>query len=126
VNAFLYLAANPFPGFVGDAGRFPLDLHLPAPAKQNRWKTGFRLLLAIPVFVVNGALGWALFVTAVLTWFVALLTGAAPWGLRNLAAYALRYAGQMNAYLFLLTDAYPHASPLEGSAPAQLSFDDAA
>jgi hypothetical protein len=126
VNAFLYLAANPFPGFVGDAGRFPLDLHLPAPATQNRWKTAFRFLLAIPVFIVNGALGWALFVTAVLTWFVALFTGAAPWGLRNLAAYALRYAAQMNAYLFLLTDAYPHASPLEGAAPAQLSFDEVA
>ena len=29
-------------------------------------------------------------------------------------AYALRYLAQTNAYLFLLTDAYPHASPLEG------------
>ena len=75
---------------------------------------------------MNGALGWALLVTALLTWFVALFTGAAPWGLRNLAAYALRYAGQLNAYACLLTDAYPHASPLEGAAPAQLSFDEPA
>src|SRR4051794_1316418 len=123
VNAFLYLAANPFPGFAGVEGSYPLDLHLPERARQNRWKTGFRAFLAIPAAIVNGALGWALAVTAILTWFVALFTGAAPWGLRNLAAYALRYAAQLNAYAFLLTDAYPHASPLEGAdQPAQLSF----
>jgi hypothetical protein len=40
--------------------------------------------------------------------------GSAPWGLRNLSAYALRYLAQVNAYLYLLTDVYPHASPLEG------------
>jgi hypothetical protein len=56
---------------------------------------------------------------------VALLTGAAPWGLRNLSAYALRYRAQLNAYLYLLTGEYPHASPLEG-AESQLSFDDTA
>jgi len=44
--------------------------------------------------------------------------------LRNLSAYALRYGAQVNAYIYLLTDAYPHASPLEGAPYAQLSFDD--
>ena len=62
----------------------------------------------------ESVLGWSLGVAAVLTWFAALVTGSAPWGLRNLSAYALRYAAQLNAYLYLLTDAYPHASPLEG------------
>jgi hypothetical protein len=126
VNAFLYLAANPFPGFAGEAGRYPLDLALPGPARQSRWKTGFRIFLAIPAAIVNGALGWGLAVAGILTWFVALFTGAAPWGLRNFSAYALRYAAQLNAYAYLLTDAYPHASPLEGAAPAQLSFDEPA
>ena len=117
VNAFIYLAANPFPGFDGREGVYPLDLVLPPPSRQNRWKTGFRIVLAIPAFMVDSALGWALFVCAVYTWFVALIRGSAPWGLRNLMAYGLRYAAQLNAYLFLLTDAYPHASPLEGAAP---------
>jgi hypothetical protein len=43
--------------------------------------------------------------------------------MRNLAAYALRYQAQVNAYTFLLTDAYPHASPLEGAEPAQQSLE---
>src|SRR5579872_7177133 len=119
LNAFLYLAANPFPGFVGERGRYPLDLELPPPERQNRWVTFFRIFVALPALLINGALGWALIVAAFLTWFVALFTGAAPWGLRNLSAYALRYGAQLNAYLYLLTDAYPHASPLEGSAAMQ-------
>ena len=122
VYSFLYLTANPFPGFTGEPGSYPLDLVLPAPARQNRWKTGFRLILAVPALIVDAALGWALLAAAILTWFVALARGSAPWGLRNLSAYALRYAAQVSAYVWLLTDAYPHASPLEGAQ--QLSFDD--
>ena len=122
VYAFLYLVANPFPGFTGEQGTYPLDLELPEPARQNRWKTGFRIILVIPAAAVNSALGWALFVSAVFTWFVALARGSAPWGLRNLSAYALRYDAQTNAYLLLLTDAYPHASPLEGAAAPQHEF----
>ena len=117
VNAFLYLAANPFPGFDGREGVYPIDLVLPPPGRQSRWKTAFRIVLVIPAAIVDTALGYALLVCAVYTWFVALIRGSAPWGLRNLMAYCLRYAAQVNAYVFLITDAYPHASPLEGAAP---------
>ena len=59
---------------------------------------------------------------AILTWFTALATAKAPEGLRNVTAWALRYFGQTNAYFYLLTDVYPHSSPLEGaeSEPAPL------
>lgn len=126
VYAFLYLAANPFPGFDGAPARYPLDLELPGPSRQNRWKTGFRIVLAIPAFLVNSALSYGLLVTAVLTWFVGLARGAAPWGFRNFAAYALRYQAQTNAYLALLTDSYPHASPLEGAPTPEHEFAEAA
>jgi uncharacterized protein DUF4389 len=119
VYAFLYLVANPFPGFDGAPGRYPIDLVLPARARQNRWKTGFRIILGIPALIVGGALGYGLAIAAIFTWFVALVRGAAPWGLRNYSAYVLRYQAQTNAYFALLTDAYPHASPLEGAKPAQ-------
>jgi hypothetical protein len=126
VSAFLFLAANPFPGFVGREGSYPLDVVLPGPERQNRWITGFRIFLAIPAYIVNGALGWALAIAAILTWFAALATGSAPWGLRNLSAYALRYAAQLNAYAYLLTERYPHASPLEGAEETQPAFDEPA
>lgn len=123
VYAFFFLTANPFPGFTGEIGRYPLDLVLPAPARQNRWKTGFRIVLVIPAGIVGGALGGALVVAAALTWFVALFRGSAPAGLRNLSAYALRYQAQTNAYFYLITDAYPYASPLEGEPEPQLSLE---
>ncbi len=130
VYAFGALVANPFPAFGGRFGAYPLDLVLPEPGRQNRWKTLARGLLAIPALVVGGALGVALFVNAVLIWFAAMATGRAPEGLRNLSAYSLRYSGQTNAYLFFITDRYPHASPLEGAeeepAEAPAAHDEAA
>jgi Domain of unknown function (DUF4389) len=118
IFAFLTVAANPFPGFTGKAGSYPLDLALPSePLRQNRWKTLFRAFLAIPAWIVSFGLLVALFIASFFTWFVALIRGSAPWGLRNLMAYSLRYLAQVNAYLYLLTDAYPHASPLEGEEP---------
>jgi uncharacterized protein DUF4389 len=126
IFAFLTIAANPFPGFTGAAGSYPLDLALPAePQRQNRWKTLFRGILAIPAWIVSIGLLFALGIASIFTWFVALVRGNAPWGLRNLMAYALRYFGQTNAYVYLLTDVYPHASPLEGEdlpQPQELEY----
>jgi hypothetical protein len=124
VYAFLTVAANPFPGFTGQAGSYPLDLAIPdEPQRQNRWKTLFRLFLVIPAFMVSFGVYFLLLFASMLTWFVALIRGSAPWGLRNAMAYALRYIGQVNAYLYLVTDAYPHASPLEGADPILESAD---
>jgi hypothetical protein len=120
VYAFLTLAANPFPGFTGRPDSYPLDLAMPAaPRRQSRWKTFFRIVLVIPAWLVSFGLEIVVFIASVCTWFYALVRGSAPWGLRNTMAYALRYLGQTNAYLFLLTDAYPHASPLEGAEEPQ-------
>jgi hypothetical protein len=111
VFAFLFLVGNPFPGFVGKPGSYPVDLELPAPEPQRRLVTLFRLLLAVPAFLVNGGLSGALFTVGVLGWFVALFRGRMPDGLRNLGAYALRYSGQVNAYLYMLTERYPDSGP---------------
>jgi hypothetical protein len=131
VNAFGSLAANPFPGFTGLPGVYPLDLVLPAQLRQSRWKTLFRIVLVIPAVAINTTLLAALVIDAILMWFVALATAKAPEGLRNLSAYALRYGGQTNAYFWLITDVYPHASPLEGAhaddvAAAEAPLDEAA
>jgi hypothetical protein len=123
VYAYISLAANLFPGFSGETGAYPIDLVLPEPGRQNRSKTGFRLVLVVPASIVSSALSSVLLAAAVLTWFVALARGSAPSGLRNLSAYALRYGAQVNAYILLLTDAYPHASPLEGVPEPQLALE---
>ena len=110
LTAFVTLVANPFPGFVGAPG-YPVDIAIDPPQPQNRWITLFRLFLAIPSLFISGALSVVLFVIAFLGWFAALVTGRMPTGLRNLGAYSVRYLAQTHAYWFVVTDAYPHASP---------------
>jgi hypothetical protein len=109
--AFINLVANPFPGFTGRAGSYPVDLEIAPPARQNRWRTGFRIILAIPAWIISGAISNALFVVALFGWFTGLFLGRMPRGLRNLGVFALRYSAQVNAYLWLVTDAYPFSGP---------------
>jgi hypothetical protein len=112
VLAFLFLIANPFPGFSGRAGSYPVDLVIAPPERQNRWRTGFRGLLAFPAFVVSSGLGGGLFMAGLLGWFAALFTARMPEGLRKLGLLALRYNGQTYGYSYwLLTEQYPYAGP---------------
>jgi hypothetical protein len=114
VYAYLQLVANPFPGFTGKPGVYPVDIEIDPPERQNRWKTGFRLVLGVPAFMVAGALAGAAFVAALLSWFYALWHGRVPQGLRNLGAFELRYSAQLFGYLYLLTDRYPYSGPQAG------------
>ncbi len=112
VYAFLHLVANPFPGFVGKVGSYPLELAVAERQRQNRWKTGFRLLLVLPAILLAGAYGALLSFAAVLGWFSSLARARVPIGLRNAGALALRYQSQALAYALLLTDAYPYSGPV--------------
>lgn len=116
--SFLFLVGSPFPGFVGAAGSYPIELAVAPPRRQHRLLTLFRPLLAVPAFLVATAYGGVLPVVALLGWWYALVTGRMPGGLRNLGASALRYNGQAGAYLLFLTDRYPYAAPcLSASSP---------
>ena len=117
VFAYLGLVANPFPGFVGAAGSYPVDVRIGPRERQNRWKTGFRIILAIPALLVAGALSGALWVAAFLGWFASLALGRMPRGLRNLGAYALGYEAQAYAYTYLLTDSYAYTGPPAAPEP---------
>lgn len=117
LTAFVYLVANPFPSFTGTPG-YPVDLELPrAPEPQSRAKTAVRVLLALPAWIAAAGLGGAALVAAVLGWFAALATGRMPRGLRDLGAWSIRYTGQADAYLFLVTERYSHAGPYEFAEP---------
>jgi hypothetical protein len=134
VYAYLFLAANPYPGFTGERGSYPVDAEIAPPARQARWKTLFRLVLALPAFLLASVLGArlagvvvedpetqqravlvvpaGLMVTvAFLAWFAALARGRLPMGFRDLLAYALRYNAQAWGYILLLTDRYPTSDP---------------
>jgi hypothetical protein len=117
VYAFLYLIANPFPGFVGAVGSYPLEVLVAERAPQNRWKTGFRVILVFPALLLSGAYGVLASLVSLLGWFSALARGRMPLGLRNAGALALRYQAQVLAYALLLTDAYPYSGPVRLEPP---------
>ena len=106
VSAYLLLIADPFPGFGGQPG-YPVELEIDPPQPQNRWTVAFRLVLAIPAFIVSSILGYLNRALAVFSWFVALVIGRVPEGLRNFAAFALRYEQQTAGYALLLTGRHP-------------------
>ncbi|HWF31145.1 MAG TPA: DUF4389 domain-containing protein [Solirubrobacteraceae bacterium] len=119
VYAFLYLVANPFPGFVGARGSYPLEIAVAERAPQNRWKTAFRVLLVLPALLLAGAYGAVANFVGVLAWFSALARGRVPLGLRNAGALALRYQSQVFSYALLLTDVYPYSGPVLLGRPAE-------
>ncbi len=111
VNAFLYLIANPFPGFTGAKDSYPIELRASERERQNRWSVLARGPLALPALLLASAYGSLLLVVAILGWFAALATGRMPLGLRNAGALSLRYSAQTWGYLIAVTGAYPYSGP---------------
>jgi 2-(1,2-epoxy-1,2-dihydrophenyl)acetyl-CoA isomerase len=106
VHAYAYYLAEPYPSFRADR-EYPVDLRVAPPRPQSRWKTGFRLVLAIPALAFVVTLAAVLYVLSYFGFLLAVLLGRMPKGMRDLGAYCVRYQAQTNAYVFLLTDAYP-------------------
>jgi Domain of unknown function (DUF4389) len=107
VRAYLFLIANPYPGFTGTEGTYPIDLEIDPPERQNRLTVFFRLILAIPALLLMYVLSALSNILAVFSWFIALVLGRVPEGVRNFAALALRIEVQTFGYLMLLTGRYP-------------------
>jgi hypothetical protein len=107
VRAYTLLVADPYPGFTGREGSYPIDLEVAPPEPQSRLMVFFRVILAIPALLLTNILSNLSQLLAVFSWFIALVTGRVPEGLRNFAALALRFETQTYAYLLLLTQRYP-------------------
>jgi hypothetical protein len=115
VYAYAFLTANPFPGFSGTPGSYPVELELPAePAKQNRFAVFFRGLLALPAAMLAGLVGYLAELAVFCGWWASLITGHMPHGLRDVTAYYIRYNAQVNGYFLLVTGTYPNSSPVVG------------
>jgi Domain of unknown function (DUF4389) len=121
VNGFYYLLNDEWPPFGGEeAPGYPVRVGVPAPLdKYSRLKTGFRLIVGIPVMILAWIWSIVLAVVAIIAWFAILFTAKLPQGLfepmRNASAYLARASG----YFLLLTEDWPPFSYEEtGPAPA--------
>jgi hypothetical protein len=93
----------------GDVPRLRVDL-APQLEGRNRLTTFFRLILAIPHFVVFALLGLAMLICFLLAFFAVLFTGRWPDGLREFVVKVMRYGLRFQSYTMLLNDDYPPLS----------------
>jgi Domain of unknown function (DUF4389) len=99
--AFDTAAADP-----GDDPRVRVDL-VPELASRNRLTVAFRIILAIPQFIVLAVLGLVAGVAMLIAFFAVLFTGHWPDGLRDFVVKVFRWNLRVQAYFLLLTDTYP-------------------
>ena len=109
VTAYAALLCDGYPPFSGaDDPAYPIRMEFAGPLEQySRLKTGFRLILAIPVVILRYVMGLLLEIGAVAAWFIILITGKLPRGLFDLMVLANSYTARSDAYLYLLTETYP-------------------
>jgi hypothetical protein len=86
---------------------------------RNKLTTAFRPVLAIPHALLVGPVFWssrtgsagllgaAAYLMAIVSWFMLLLTGEHPRGIREFCLYYLRWRTRNLAYMGLFADAYP-------------------
>jgi Domain of unknown function (DUF4389) len=89
----------------------PFRIELPERSEQARLVTLFRLPLAVPALVLASSLNVVLSLASAAAWIVALVLGRTTAGLQELGVFCLRYQLETQAYLMLLTPAYPRLAP---------------
>lgn len=85
-------------------------------APRNRLTTLFRLIVAIPWFIVAAVWGIAVLLCAIVAWFVLLFTGRYPPALYEFVAAFARFDVRVYAFTFLLVDPFP---PFDGAEHAE-------
>jgi hypothetical protein len=104
--AYLMLLADAYPPF-GDAP-YPAAIDIADPLEpRDRLSVAFRLVLAIPHFIVLVFVLCAWGITTILAWFVILITGRYPRALFDFGAGALGWRLRVESYLLLMVDVYP-------------------
>jgi hypothetical protein len=121
VNGFEYLLTDAWPPFGGDeAPDYPIRVGVAPPLDEySRLKTGLRLIIGIPVWLLAIVQAVILSVCALIAWFAILFTGKLAEGLFNPIRGAAAYLTRATGYFLLLTEDYPPFSYEEGgTAPA--------
>src|SRR5580693_1190112 len=96
-----------------------VDMWFAGTSPQNRLTVAFRIILAIPQYIVLLALSIVTFFVVVIGWFGALITGRLPGWAHEWISGVVRWYTRVNAYSLLLTDRYPPFSLDDEVYPAR-------
>lgn len=111
---YFYLVTDAFPPLdLGEHPEYPIRVPI-APAKESysRAKALFRIILAIPVYVIAYVMQLWLYVVAIGLWFVGVITGRTSFV--EVMRMPMAYYTRANAYYFLLTEDWPPFDPGKG------------
>lgn len=117
--AYTYLVCDTYPPFDGgEHPEYPVRVTVDPPlASYSRLKTFFRIILAIPVYIVQYVLSLWMFVLAVVIWFVGVFAGKTGPGLMELMRLPMAYYIRAGAYFMLVTETWPPFDPGPAGAP---------
>lgn len=86
---------------------YPISYEADFNPEPNRWTTFFRLLLAIPWFIVAYFWNLVFYVGLFLAWLLVTILGRYPEWLYKLNAGIVRFTVRFSAWLYLQTDEWP-------------------
>lgn len=86
---------------------YPVQYEADFNPEPNRWTTFFRLILAIPWFIVAAFWGLLFYVTHFLAWLLVTILGRYPEWLYNFNAGVVRFTVRFSAWVYLQTDVWP-------------------
>ena len=113
LTAYCYLVVDVYPPFDGgEHPEYPVQLVVAPPkAEYSRVKALFRIILAIPVYVIQYVFSIWLAVVAIALWFVGVITGSTPPALTEAMRMPMAYYLRANAYFYLVTEDWPPFDP---------------
>lgn len=86
---------------------YPVQYEADFNPEPNRWTTFFRLILAIPWFIVATFWGIVLIFTHLFAWVAVIILGRYPQWLYEFNSGVLRFSIRVSAWIYLQTDQWP-------------------
>jgi hypothetical protein len=111
-TTYAFFLREKYPSFgmlmgYADAGADPAWFEVQRPEKLSRLAVLLRIILVIPQLIVLFFIAIALFVASVVAFFVVIIAGRWPDGLRDFVVGANRWGLRVDAWFSLLADPYP-------------------
>jgi hypothetical protein len=100
----------------------PPPLFVERVLRRGRLGVAFRLLLALPQFIVVYVLSLVGTLVLVVGWFAALILGRLPEPIAEFLSHVIRYTVRVSAYALLLTDEYPPFQLLPEDYPVRVEL----
>ena len=121
--SYALLVVDEFPPFDGGPHTdYPVRVDIAPPApRYSRLKAFFRLILAIPIFILQYLMQIWLTVVAIGIWFVGVVMGKTLPPMTEAMRFPMSYYVRSSAYFYLMTDMYPPLSDTDVPRPGGAS-----